>query len=133
MSVLPLTITTFCVAVDVAAWWPVVVVSVIGVIGVGFVVMFVRLPGRLCALQESCHWQHAGMRPFARVSSFVRPRFPQLTPEGAIRAQLRNLLLDRAFSGVALSSTVRHSHSMPSASTTSSNATTYHNLVDGHW
>src|SRR5436309_10384240 len=118
MSVLPLTITTFCVAVGVAAWSPVVVVSVIGVIGVigvGFVVMFVRLPGRLCALQESCHWQNAGMRPFARVSSFVRPRFPQLTPEGAIRAQLRNLLLDRAFSGVALSSTVRHSHSMPSA------------------
>ena len=63
----------------------------------------------------------------------MRPRFVQVTPEGAIEAQPRKLLSTTVFSGLQQDSTVRHSQHMSLATTKSSSTTTYHNLIDGDW
>src|SRR5712672_2596201 len=86
MSVLPLTITTFCVAGACLVLSALVVFALgVCVCVVLSVIIMVRLPRRLGRLQESCHRGRAELRPFVLVSSSVRFRVVCLTTQGASR------------------------------------------------
>src|SRR5688572_26742375 len=75
-SVLPLTITTFCIAGE-GLTRSVVVAVVAEVIGVVLIIIMVRLPGRLPSLQESCHRCRAG---FSAICAGFCARPPGVSP-----------------------------------------------------